>query len=74
MQARAVTALAVAVLVTAGPARMITRGPVIVFVVPWGAIQMTWQPEATRRVMSLWTATMGRTDPVANLGDRDPAQ
>ena len=52
VRALAVTARATAALVAAGSARMTTRAPVIVFAVSLGAIQMTRQPEAARRVMS----------------------
>ena len=52
VRALAVTARATAWLVAAGSARMTTRAPVIVFAVSLGAIQMTRQPEAARRVMS----------------------
>jgi hypothetical protein len=52
VRALAVTARATAALVAAGSARMTTRAPVIVLAVSPGAIQMTRQPEAARRVMS----------------------
>ena len=52
MRARAVTARAMAALIAEGSARTTTRVPVIVAAVPEGAIQMTWQPETARRVMS----------------------
>ena len=52
VRALAATARATAALVAAGSARMTTRAPVIVFAVSLGAIQMTRQPEAARRVMS----------------------
>jgi hypothetical protein len=54
VRALAVTARATAWLVAAESARMTTRVPVMVFAVSLGAIQMTRQPEATRRVMSFW--------------------
>jgi len=52
VRALAVTARATAWLVAAGSARTTTRAPVMVFAVSLGAIQMTRQPEAARRVMS----------------------
>jgi len=48
----AATARAIAALTAAGSARMTTRTPLIVLAVSLGAIQMTRQPEAARRVMS----------------------
>jgi hypothetical protein len=58
VRALAATARATAWLVAAGSARMTTRVPLIVFAVSLGAIQMTRQPEAARRVMSFcpWRA------------------
>jgi len=54
VRALAVTARATAWLVAAGSARMTTFVPVMVLAVSLGAIQMTRQPEAARRVMSFW--------------------
>jgi hypothetical protein len=52
VRALAATARATAALVAAGSARMTTLAPVMVLAVSLGAIQMTRQPEAARRVMS----------------------